>query len=65
LIFDNESLEEIAAKLERWYNVKITISGQSIENIASPVLLKMKQLSRLYLLCKSSNLSTLKSMKMT
>jgi len=30
LIFDNESLEEIAAKLERWYNVKITFSGQSI-----------------------------------
>ena len=30
LIFDNESLEEITAKLERWYNVKITISGQSI-----------------------------------
>ena len=30
LIFDNESLEDIATKLERWYNVKITISGQSI-----------------------------------
>lgn len=30
LIFDNESLEEITAKLERWYNVQITISSQSI-----------------------------------
>ena len=30
LIFKNESLEELAQKLERWYNVKITIGSKEV-----------------------------------
>jgi len=32
LVFKNESMEELAPKLERWYNVKITIKDPKIKN---------------------------------
>ncbi|MBS1663712.1 MAG: DUF4974 domain-containing protein [Bacteroidetes bacterium] len=31
LAFDQESLEDVAAKIERWYNVKVTIADESLK----------------------------------
>jgi ferric-dicitrate binding protein FerR (iron transport regulator) len=31
LAFDNESLEQIALKLERWFDVKVTIQDESLK----------------------------------
>jgi ferric-dicitrate binding protein FerR (iron transport regulator) len=32
LVFDGDSFETLAEKMERWYNIKITIQNQSISN---------------------------------
>ena len=32
LVFDGDSFEALAEKMERWYNIKITIQNQSISN---------------------------------
>jgi len=34
LAFDQESLEDVALKIERWYNVKMTITEESLKNTA-------------------------------
>ena len=31
LVFDGETLEAVCKKLERWYNVKITIQDESLK----------------------------------
>ena len=32
LVFDGETLSEVALKLERWYGVKVTIEGEELKN---------------------------------
>jgi ferric-dicitrate binding protein FerR (iron transport regulator) len=47
MTFFNEPLEEIAIKLERWYNVKITFDGQGIKSLRySGTFLKYKPLEQ-------------------
>ena len=56
MTFFNEPMEEIALKLERWYNVKITFSSEDIKSYRfSGTFLKYKPLEQILQIIKLSS----------
>jgi ferric-dicitrate binding protein FerR (iron transport regulator) len=56
MTFLNEPLGEIAAKLERWYNVKFTFASEDIKNFRySGTFLKYKPLDQILEIIKISS----------
>lgn len=58
LVFDNESFDEIALRLERWYGVKIIFQGEDIKQYHFSATFKKEKLERVMEILKNSKAFT-------